>query len=57
LSHELRTPVSAILLCRGAARSRPTCRIDALDTIVGRKDRARIVDDLLDLAISRSAIA
>jgi two-component system CheB/CheR fusion protein len=58
VSHELRTPLSAIMLwaqaLQGIGHDDPR-RVFALDTIIdAAQTEARIVDDLLDLAISRS---
>jgi two-component system CheB/CheR fusion protein len=58
VSHELRTPLSAILLWAQALRTLDHAdpqRIVAIETIIDSvRSEARIVDDLLDIALSRS---
>ena len=59
VSHELRTPLSAILLWAQALRTLDhddPQRIRAIETIIDSvRSEAQIVDDLLDIATSRSA--
>ncbi len=58
VSHELRTPLSAILLWAQALRTLDHAdpqRVVAIETIIDSvRSEARIVDDLLDIALSRS---
>ena len=58
VSHELRTPLAAILLWAQALRDLAPDdprRVQAIDTIVqSAKSEAQLVDDLLELALSRS---
>ena len=58
VSHELRTPLSAILLWAQALRTLDHAdpqRVVAIETIIESvRSEARIVDDLLDIALSRS---
>ncbi len=58
VSHELRTPLSAILLWAQALRTLDQAdpqRVVAIETIIESvRSEARIVDDLLDIALSRS---